>query len=482
MKRAAKNSAIYSLGTISAKVIGLILLPLYTSYLTTEEYGILALLEVSSFLFVAIFGYKLNAALFRWYWEEKYLSKQKKMVFTVFFVLILSGLFLTLGIFPVKENISSVILGENKYGYLFWLMIVSSAMQIIVDQLQNLMRLQEKSVFFSIATTSRFTISLLFTIAFVAYFGRGLEGIYEAQIISQIVFFLICSKYFIRNISLGFEKDILKEMLIFGGPLIFAEISGLLLNITDRYCLNYLASVSDVGIYSISFKLSNTIRIFVYQSVMMALVPLIYQNINKPNNKRFYSKIMTYMTLGIVFFALGFSLFSDVIIKVLAASPDYWEAIKYVPALSLAIVFGIIKDVSLTGLNITKKTKIIASVVTIMAIINLILNVALIPFFGIVGAVLATLLVRVISFVVFYRIAQRKYFIPYELKKVITAISVGIVIFATYSLCKPEFLALDIFVKFSFLILFPIILYPINFYEKVEIEKTKEIVRKLFNK
>ena len=68
-------------------------------------------------------------------------------------------------------------------------------------------------------------------------------------------------------------------MLLFSYPLIFAEISGILLTVSDRYILNYMATISDVGIYSLGYKISNTIRVLIYSSVMMAVSPLIFQYI-----------------------------------------------------------------------------------------------------------------------------------------------------------------------------------------------------------
>ena len=76
LKLTVKDSFIYSLGNISTKVIGLILLPLYLKELSVAEYGMLGILEVSLQVLVALFGLSLYQAFYRWYWDKEYRDKQ----------------------------------------------------------------------------------------------------------------------------------------------------------------------------------------------------------------------------------------------------------------------------------------------------------------------------------------------------------------------------------------------------------------------
>jgi hypothetical protein len=76
LKSTAKNSIIYGAGNLSSKLIGLVLLPLYTSVLPVAEFGKLAMLETTAQILVAIFGLSLNSAYFRWYWDKEYSQKQ----------------------------------------------------------------------------------------------------------------------------------------------------------------------------------------------------------------------------------------------------------------------------------------------------------------------------------------------------------------------------------------------------------------------
>jgi O-antigen/teichoic acid export membrane protein len=475
IKKTAKNSLIYGLGNLSTKIIGLILLPFYTSYLSTSEYGILSLVEITAWLLTAIVSIKLNAALFRWYYDKNYIDKRKSIFFSGLIFFLLTGLIFLLPLILFKNEISILLFETNKYSYLIILMLISTALQVVIQFILHLMQLQEKAIFYSVTSITKLLVSLVLTIVFITYYGRSVFGIYEALIIAQLLFLVITLKYILSNIEFKIEYKIINDMLKYSYPLMFAEISGIILTVSDRYVLNFMTTTSEVGLYSLAYRLSNTIRVLIYSSVMMAVTPLIYQYIDKPNNGRFYSKIMTYLSFGVMIFVLFFSLFSKEIIELVARSKDYWPASILVPVISLAIFTGILKDISLNGLSIAKKTGIIAIVVFIISTINIVLNILLIPNWGTMGAAIATLIARIISLIIFYNIAQKHYPIPYELNKVSKVVLVGIGIIITSSFISNLNIYFTVLVKLILIVSFPIILYFFNFFEDVELERINEL-------
>ncbi|MCB0732218.1 MAG: polysaccharide biosynthesis C-terminal domain-containing protein, partial [Ignavibacteriae bacterium] len=427
-RKVAKNSIIYGLGNLSTKLVGFILLPLYTGYITVSDYGILAITEISSTIIIAVISLRIEAALFRWYWDKDFISKQKSIFFSSLLMMILLGILFLIPLIIFSNSISILLFSSEKYVYLLQLMAISSVLQIIIELINYLMRIQEISIFYTKNSLLKLFISLILTILFIVKFERGINGIFEAQIISQIIFFIFTSKYVKQNITLKFEGNIIIEMLKFSSPLILAGLSGIIFTASDRICLNFMDSLSQVGIYSIGFKVSNTIKIFLYNSAMMAVSPVIYQFIDKPGNKRFYSKLLTYFTFFIMVFVIFFSLFAKDIIYLFAQNESYYDAWKVIPFLTFAILFGVMKDVSITGLNITKKTGLIAIVIFIMSLLNIGLNIYFIPIYSSQGASLATLITSIISFAIFYNISQKYYWIPYELKKVFLVLIIGFAI------------------------------------------------------
>jgi len=471
VKSAAKNSLIYGLGNVSTKVVGFILLPLYTSHLSIREYGILGLLEVSSQVLVSVFGLSLTYALFRWYWDKEYIETRQSIMFTCMTCLftVAAGMVGLTIIFA--RQLSLLLFDSQQYSLLIVLLSLSAAMQILASIPSSLMQLQQRSILFSVVNTVQLTTSLLATIFFVATLDLNVLGIYIAQIIGGIVYFVLVSKFIAENIALKFNWQILKGMLAVSFPLVFSSISGVIINVADRYMLRYLNHLSDVGIYSLGYKIANTVYVFVVMSINLAIAPMLYKIMNDPNNKRVYSKVMTYAALGVMMCVIGISFVSREAIRLLAQNADYWDSYKIVPFVSMAIYFGMLRDVSAIGLNLTKKTKIISLIVVTVSITNIVANAILIPIWQTIGASISALLSQFLFFVLMYAFAQREYFIPYEWRKILLISTLGMVIVGLGSIVQDTSYTMSFSLKCFLLFSFPLMLYFFNVFESVELER-----------
>lgn len=475
IKTATRDSIIYGFGNLSIKLVGLILIPIYTNtkYLSFEDFGMLGLLETTSFLISAILGLSLAQGLTRWYWDSQYRDKQKPIVYSILIFLTLIGAaFLVLSYF-LSGFLSKLLFPNIDYSGVVYSVIVASVLQVIVTILQTLMKLQQKPTLFTITNILRLIFTLLLTIYFVVYKKQSVQGIYVAQIIGSIVFIIFCAKYIRNVVEFKFEKTILKEMVFYSAPLILASISSVLLSFQDRYILNYYSDLNKVGIYSFAYKIANSIKFLIVSSIQMAVSPMIYQMMGEKNSLRFYSKYMTYFSFIVGGLALGLNLFSYEIVKVMGQNVNYWSAAAIIPIISFSLYFDMLKDTSLTGLQIMKKTKLISSIVVFICILNLVLSFLLIPKWHYYGASVATLISEIIYFSLIYYYAQRFYKIPYELIKIFKIIIV-ITIFTVASYYLNELpLVYRLVIKTLMLVSFPIILYGLNFYEAIELERLK---------
>lgn len=471
LKSTFKNTLIYSLGNLSSKLVGFVLIPLYTNHFATSEYGILSIIEITSQILLAVFGLSLYAALMRWYWDvEK--EKQKSVFFSLLFIVIAFSLLLGSVLFVYSRNISSFLLENESYSGVLRFMFVTAALEATGILPATLMRLQEKPVLFSVSNITKLTVNLVLTVYFIRNMGMGLEGIYLAQMIGISVYFVITSGYILNNIRLKFEMTLLKEMLIYSSPLIISAISGLILNITDRYTLRFMSTLSEVGIYSLAFKISNTVKVFIINSIMLAVSPMIFKMINNPENKRFYSKILTYITFISMLFVLGLSFFGQELIKFLSARTDYWESIRLVPVISFAILLSSLKDISLTGLQIKKQSGTIALLVLTMMVFNILLNVLFISLWDAMGAAVSVLITQLIFFGITMYYSQKTYFIPYELRKIALIFITGaILVIVSSGLISSLGLITRLILKTVLLITFPFLLYVFGFYEAIEKER-----------
>ncbi|RIJ49705.1 hypothetical protein D1614_02900 [Maribellus luteus] len=479
IKQTTKHTAVYAIGNIGTKLIGLILIPLYTNanYLSHDDYGALAVLEVTLQLLTSVLTMAMANSLSRWYWDSKYSDRQQSIFFTsvAFLVLIITPVILALLYFV--SDFSFLIFSTTQYSYLLKLTFITAGIQVVNNQIFTLTRLQSKSVFYSILTIVRISVNLGLILWGIIVKKRGLDAIWEAYMIGEGIILLMLFPYFIRNSSFRFEKGIIREMLNYGYPLMLASASAVILSTADRYMLNSMEGLEKTGIYSLGYRIANTLRMVVYTSVATALLPLRMKKMNEPDNHRFYSKNLTYLAFVFVVGLLGLSLFALEFLKLFTGSPIYWEANNLVAIISFALLFSSMEDFIIIGLMIKKKTGVLGVLILVTSFLNIGLNLVLIPLLDIYGATLATLLSQAFLFFTVLNKSQKEYFIPYEWRKIFTLAIVALTFvgIGLYISSVPVFVRLV--VKSVLFLGFPFVLYFFNFYEKVEIDNIKKIFR-----
>ncbi len=477
IKSTSKNSTIYALGNIATKAIGLILIPIYTDpeYLSKADYGVLAVLEATVHLLVGLLSMSMANSLKRWYWDKKYINNQKSIFFTTLVFLIIT---LIPVIFLLTQNadiFSRLIFSKTTYSYLLKLTICSAGLQIISQHVLTLAKIQSRSGLFTFVQVSNFTLKLGLILWGILLKDRGLEAIWEAYVIGDCFTLLLLLPYVFKNISIHFQKNILLQMLSYGFPLMLATVSTVIMSVTDRYMLNSMSGLENTGIYSLGFRIANTLKIVITTSIISALTPLRMKKMTEPGNKRFYSKSMTYSGFVFAITLLGLSLFSLELIKVITGAKAYWNANGVIPLISFALLFDLLKHNATIGLIITKRTSVMGLLIFLTSVINIGLNLVFIPVWDIYGAGLATLISHIFFFLAISVASQKMYFIPYEWKKIAVMILMLVFFVITGLIISGWNVWLRLSIKIMLFIGFPFILYAFNFYEEIEIKTLKKI-------
>ncbi len=479
IKETSKHSAVYLIGNIAIKVTGLILIPLYTNpkYLSIIDYGALAILEATVILLVGIIATPMRSSLIRWYWDKKYVAHQKSIFYSTIAFLLIIIIPTTLILIHYSDFLSSLLFKSIDYTLILKFTFLSIGFKILNDQILNLAKLQSKSLLYSSALILKLTLILGIILWGIMLKGYGLIIIWQANAIGEFIILLLLIPYASKNIKISFQKKILKEMLAYGFPLMLAATSGVLLAVTDRYMLNSMSGMEKTGIYSLGFRIANTLKIVISSSLALALAPLLMKKIHTEGSRRFYSKVMTYtgfiFTLGL----LGLSLFSLEILKIFTGSAEYWAANGVIPIISFALFFGLLKDNITIGLIIEKKTKVIGLLIFITSMLNIILNLLFIPIWDIYGAALATVCSQMFFFITMAVQAQKAYFIPYEWKKIATLFLLALLLIIFSLTISDMNIILRLPIKIALFVSFPFILYLLHFYDDVELVQIKNIFK-----
>jgi len=480
VKTSLKDSLIYGFGNIAVKIIGFILIPLYTDpkYFSVDDFGIIALLDVSGLVLISMMASALPQSLMRWYWDRDHVKDQKQIFFMSLSVQVLVSLLFILLLIPFTPQISTVIFGNDKWSHPLKLLILSTSLQAINNIINTLMRVQSKSVLFTVANILKLGVVLSMTLFMIIRKEMGIPGIYLAQVTGNLFFIIFLSVYTARNCVPSFNFKVLRSMTSFGFPLMLANLASACFSAIDRYSLNFLDLMKYVALYSLAFKIASVLRLVIVDSIKMAVSPMIIRKIHDPDNMRFYSKTNLYSSFVLMLGIIAVSLFSFEVIKVISRSTEFWGAFVVVPLLSISVFFVNMRETTGIGLTIKKRTWIIGIIVIFSSIINILLNMLLIPRFNIMGAASATILTNIFYWIACYYFSQKAFFIPYELSKIILILITGTILSFSGLLLSDIELIPRLLLKTVILISFPFILYFFKFYESSELQSIKGFFKK----
>ena len=480
VKVSLKDSLIYGFGNIAVKVIGFVLIPLYTDpkYFSVDDFGIIALLDISGLILISMMASGLPQSLTRWYWDKDYRDKQKGIFFMSFTFQVIVSLLFCIFLFPFTRQFSGMLLKTTDWAFVIRLLILSSALQAINNLINSLMRVQSNSILYTAVNLTKLIMVLVLTVWFIVFKGKGIAGIYLAQVIGNIVFIIILAGYIFKNSRAFFDFHLFLSMSRFGYPFLLANFAAALLAVVDRYSLNSLALLNSVAIYSLAYKISSVLKLVIVDSIKTAVLPMAMQKMDDPDNRRFYSKTMLYSSYVLMLGIIGVSLFSYEVIKVISGSKAFWSAFIVVPVLSLAVFFTNMRETSSYGLIIKKKTRVVGVNIVIAVILNIALNLLLIPEWDVIGAACATLISQFVYWILNYYFSQKEYFIPYEIRKIALMFICGAALSFTGLLLKDLSIVPRLLIKSACVVSFPFILYIFNFYEPVELKSIRGFITK----
>lgn len=480
IKSSVKDTLIYGMGNIAIKLVGFILIPFYTNtdYFSVAEFGALGILEITAQVLAVVLGLSLPQSLFRWYWDKDYSDKQKSVFFTSLAAQTAVSLLFCLIFSLLAKQISVLIFSDERFYEEIILLTVSTGLQSLNTLVSSLLRLQSRATAYTVTNTLKLVVVLGITLFLVVGEKMGIAGIYTAQIIGNGLFLLVLFPYIFRNIQVHLDLKALRGMISYGAPLLWAALFTVILNVIDRYSLNFLSALESVAVYTLAFKIASTLKLVVADSIKLAVGPLIIKKMDLPGHERFYTKIWLYSSFVLMFGIVGLSLFSQEVVSLVSSSAFYDKAFFLIPVLTLSVFFVNLKDLNVYGLVISKKTGAMGLIVAIASAAGVGLNALLIPVLNTFGAALASFTAQLLFWLMVYKISQKHYPLKYETRKLLLIIIIGTAFAFSGFLLKDLNLLPRIGIKLLLLAAYPLAYLPLHFYEKAEIEAFKGFVRK----
>lgn len=406
-----KNTAIIFIGKFFTQFVSFLLLPLYTTYLNTSDYGIWDLLLTYITLLIPILSLQLDSAAFRFLIDATNKSKQKNIISSSFLVTCFNILIAVI-IFTVVNVFTSI----NYYIYILLLFVmcaISSFMLQIVRGLGSTLK-------YSVATTITGVTCIILNVILIVFCGLGIKGLFIAQIVSNLfcILYLLFSMKIYTYISVNnLDKELIKKMLSYSLPLIPNGISWWVISVSDRTIISLFLTTAANGIYAISNKLSTIINSFL-SIFNLAWSESASRYINSDDASCYYTDIcndtislFSFLTMLLLSF---FPIVFDYVIN-----ESYSEAYLYVPILIISALFNAVVQVY-SGIYTAKKmTKQIAITSFLAALINIVVNLSLIRNIGLYAAAISTLISYLVIMIYRYIDIKKYVDIKYDYKSIL---------------------------------------------------------------
>lgn len=447
LKRLASQTAVYGLSSIVGRFLNYLLVPLYTYTFAPAEYGVVAEFYAYMGFFAVLLVFGLETGFFRFRAGGEHAPD---IVFaTVLRFLVLINAAFLLAAYLWQQPIADLLRHAANPQYIWWTAAII-AMDSVGAAAFARLRAEEKALQFAgiklIEIGANIGLNLFFILlcrqAFEtdpdSFFGRhwnpeiGIGYVFLANLAASALKLVLLTPQFRAGLA-GFDAALFRRMIRYSLPMVVIGLAGIVNETLDRAALKYLLPYDDaenmaqLGIYSACYKLSILMMLFI-QAFRYAGEPFFFAYAKERDAKEVYALVLTWFVIFCVFIFLLVTLYLDLFQYFVGA--DYREGLHVVPVLLLAnLLLGVYVNLSI-WYKLTDRTLLGAGVALIGALITIVALWLLVPVYGYEGAAWAHLICYSTMVLISYLLGRRFYPVPYDLRRVIGYIALGLALYA----------------------------------------------------
>lgn len=405
MKRFFKDFFIYGFASILGKLAAVLLMPIYTSILTKEEYGAMALIIACKGIIDLFSNLNIHTGIARDYHEQG--INRKQLVSTgVWSILGISSTILAILLLTRNFWLTQILSLDSIYMFPFTLMLFTIPAGSLMSYFAILTRFKRKPILYSVGTILQLLIQLTVSITGVVFLRLGILSIFAGTLCGELFGILYYSYINRSHISFTFNKEYIRRALLFSIPTLPAILAGWIDGSMGQIIIGKYISTADLGVYSIALQLSS---VFAFISIGLNNVwsPYLYENYKKEGFLKEINKLYTAIVLILTIVAVSVSLMSKEIVLLLSNS-SYLDASKYFTLLCIPMCVYLLFPVATSGISISRDTKYISISYIAGSIINIAFLFIMIKSIGIYAVPIALGLSRIATYSILYYISKSK--------------------------------------------------------------------------
>jgi O-antigen/teichoic acid export membrane protein len=378
------------LGDILRRGVSLIMLPIYTRYLTPADYGVVELLSMLLDLTAIIFSARAGQAVFRFYCTAESENKKKGIISSALLLsAVMSGLG-TLTVIIFSGPLAIAVFSDVGYKSFISLFAITLFLNPLIEIPLIHIRAQQKPWLFLLFSMTKLALQLSLNIYFVVVLELHVEGVIYSAVISGIIMAVVLTGYSISKAGLKATTAITRSLFSFSLPLKLAALGSFYMAFGDRYILNIFTDLTQVGIYSLGYKFGFVLLMLTWDPFQNMWDAEKYEIFKKDNARHIYQKVFIYTSSILILVGLCISLFVKDLLRIMA-DPSFLDAYKIVPIIVVAYIFQAWTKYCNMGILLENKTMQIAYGEMVGVSVITLAYFTLIPLYGIYGAAWSTI-------------------------------------------------------------------------------------------
>ena len=408
MSQAITQTSYYTIANIIRNITSLVMLPIYTRYLAPSDYGIIELMSMALDLTGILVCNRIGEAIFRYYLLAKDPKEKAQTISTAFLLAILINTAGFILLLLAHKPISSFINPDPEFQILFILFAITLIFEAITSIPIIYLRIQNLAKYYLVISVVRLLIQVSLNIYFVVLQDLHVAGVVYSALISNFIMGVILGSYFISKNGIHFRKDIAYKIFIFSIPMIFVASASFVTTFGDRYFLKLYATLTDVGIYSLAYKFGFLLIALSWDPFFKYWEGQRYRVYKADDAQAQFEKSFVYLSLWLFSMGTLISIFLGDLLQILSTE-EFYPAANYAPLIILAFIFHAWAGYCNFGIFLREKTKYMAYVEILSAIMIIGLYILLIPNYGILGAAIATTLGYFLRFIILTKVSFSLY-------------------------------------------------------------------------
>lgn len=408
-----RHGLIYAVGIFLDKIVAFAMLPIYTRFMTPEDYGILHLVSMTLEIVSIIAGSRLATGIFRFYHKAETEDDKNRVLGTA--LSLMSLLYFVAGaavwifavpisnlVFDVPDRANFIIVGGLGFAFSSLLIVPISHLQLI-----------QRSKTFVAVNAAKLGIQVTLNVVLLVIFSMGAMGVLISNLVANIAIGSLVVGMMVRAVGVRLSGQAMRDLLRFGIPMIGTQVAGFILTAGDKFFIQHEDGTDAVGIYGLAYQFGFLLTAVGYLPFQTAWDPVRFEVANRDDRDDIYARVFVYFNVLLMTVALGIAVYVRDVLVIMADS-DFHSAANLVPVILIAYaLYSWTKFLDL-GILISEKTEYVTLGNAVGAAVALLGYAILIPRYYGFGAAWATVIAFAVRLAIIHVISQRLWRVRYD--------------------------------------------------------------------